>query len=456
MVFNDTIAAIATAQGAAGISVIRVSGENAFNIVDSVFVSISGKKIADMKGYTACFGNVVDGDKILDQAVALVFKAPHSYTGENVVEISCHGGIFITREILRLLYNNGASPAEAGEFSKRAFLNNKMDLLEAESVINIINANSKASASAAVATAQGALRKKIDSVKSGLVECAANLSVWADFPDEDMADMQNYNLIESIKSAISELDSLVYDYDRGRIIKDGVVTAIVGKPNVGKSTIMNLLSGYDRSIVTDIPGTTRDIVEESINVGDIVLRISDTAGIRETDDIIEKIGVDRALDKINTSELILAVFDNSKPLDDDDIDLINKIKDLNTIAIINKDDLEALTDVDYIKSNIKRVVTLSAKNGDGVGDFQKALESIFDTNSFNPYNGILSSERQRTAVMACLSLLKEALEGLELGITYDAVTVDIECAIDFLMELTGEKASDAIVDNVFSRFCVGK
>lgn len=453
---DSTIAAICTAQGEGGIGVIRISGENAFEIADKVFKNINNKKVVDMKGYTAAFGKVFDGGEEIDEAVVLVYRAPHSYTGENVVEISCHGGVFITKQVLRAVLNNGAVPAQAGEFTKRAFLNGKIDLTEAEAVIDIISAKSKSAARAALFVKDGVLRRKIDRVKENLLTQAAHLSAWADYPEEDIAEVSDDELFTTFDDAVRVLQGLLDTYDSGQAVKQGIDTVIAGRPNVGKSTLMNLLSGYEKSIVTDIPGTTRDIVEDTVVLGDVILRLSDTAGLRDTDDRVEQIGVDRAKKRLEQCGLLLAVFDNNQVLNDDDYDLIESAKNVPSIAIINKTDLEQKLDADYISRKIENVVYISAINGVCREELTKAVEKIAGTANLNPSEGILSNERQRLAVSNALSSVIEARTALETGLTYDAVTVSLEDAISNLLELTGESTSDEVIDRVFHNFCVGK
>lgn len=453
---NSTIAAISTAQGEGGIGVIRVSGPDSIRIADKVFNTISGKSLLDFKGYTASFGHIVNGGETVDEAIATVFREPNSYTGENVVELSCHGGLFITREVLRIVLENGAAPAQAGEFTKRAFLNGKLDLTEAEAVIDIISAKSRTAAKAALSAKDGALWKRISSVKSKLVTAAAHLSAWADYPEEDIEEVTADGLTQTIGECVTDLDNLLSTYDKGQTVKQGIDTVIAGKPNTGKSTLMNLLSGRDRSIVTDIPGTTRDVIEETVLVGDVILRLSDTAGLRDTGDTVEKIGVDIARSRLKTCGLILAVFDSSTELSKDDRELLDAIGDTPAAAIINKTDLESKIDEDYIQKKVKNVVRISAKNGDGYDDLVKIITNIAGTDDFNPSEGILSNERQRLAVFNARNSLKEAESALCAGMTFDAVNVEIEEAIEYILELTGERVSDVVVDSVFHNFCVGK
>lgn len=453
---TNTIAAISTANGPGGIGVIRISGEDAFIIGDKVFKNINGKKISEMNGYTAAYGNVYDDSEKIDEVVVTVFKAPHSYTGENVLEISCHGGMYVTKQVLRAVINAGAVPAQAGEFTQRAFLNGKMDLSEAEAVMDIISAKGKTEARAALACREGKISKEIFKINDILVTSAAHLSAWADYPEEDIPQVDNDNLKKNLTRAKELVENLLKNYDAGMVLKKGVDTIIVGKPNVGKSTLMNQLTGYEKSIVTNIPGTTRDIIEETVVLGDVTLNLSDTAGLRDTDNIVEQIGVEKARQKMETSGLILAVFDATQELIDEDVNLLKTISDLPSIAIINKTDKESVLDVDFIKSQVENVVFISAKNGDGISELVKAVEKITGTADFDPSVATLATERQRDCAVKALEAINEAIYSLEIGFTLDATTVSLEDAIQSILEITGERASEVIVHNVFSKFCVGK
>lgn len=452
----STIAAISTAQGQGGIGVIRVSGEDSFTIVDKIFKSVSGKKIMDIKGYTALFGHIYNNEEVLDEAVVLKYVAPKSFTGENVVEISCHGGMYITKEVLNAVIMSGASLAETGEFTKRAYLNGKMDLTEAESVMDIISAKSKSAARAALFVKDGALFKKSQQVKQLLLDKVAHLSAWADYPEEDIPEVTEDSIMDAIEESISILEKLLSTYDMGQVVKEGIDTVIAGRPNAGKSTLMNLLVGREKSIVTNIAGTTRDVVEDTVLVGNVMLKLSDTAGIRDTDNEIEKIGVQKTFDKINGAGLVIALFDNNEELNSEDIDLINKIKDMPCIAVINKIDLEDKVDKKYITNNIENVVYISAKQQDNIDELKNMIEKIAGTEDFDPSAGIVANERQRNAIRNAVNSLYEVKESLAMGMTMDAITVSLQETIDYLLELTGEKAGEEIVDSVFHNFCVGK
>ena len=453
---EGTIAAISTAQGQGGIGVIRVSGEGSIALVEEIFKSVSGKTLKDTPGYTARFGKIFDGEEVLDEAVVLVFRAPHSYTGENVVEISCHGGLYITRRILRLVLARGARPAEPGEFTRRAFLNGKMDLVKAESVMRVIEATGKSAARAAVAAKGGAISRRIDEVKAALVEASAQLSVWADYPDDETVDLAVDELKAKLDVCRANLSSLVRNYDNGKALISGVDTAIVGAPNVGKSTLMNALSGFEKSIVTHIPGTTRDVVEETVNLGEVTLKISDTAGIRETDDPVEAIGVDRAKARLTAAELVLFVLDGARDLTGEEVSLLESVKGNNIVAIVNKTDLAQRIDLEKARPYVKEVVSLSAKDGCGLDRLEAVVLQVVASETVDPAEGILQSERQFLTLKKALSAIKEALLALEDGLTLDAVTVSINAALDELLVLTGEKATQVVVDEIFSKFCVGK
>lgn len=453
---SDTIAAVATPLSAGGIGVIRISGESAIEIADKVVRTTSGKSLASLKGYTAAHGKVYLEDEAIDECVALVFRAPKSYTGENTVEISCHGGVLVTKQVLRAVLQSGARPAEAGEFTKRAFLNGKLDLSEAEAVMSLISAQGQQGMKAAFSTLDGALSRKIDSLCSILLSASANMAAWVDYPDDEIPELSNDSLKNSIVTVKNGLTSLLSKFDAGKAITDGVETAIIGKPNVGKSALMNMLSGFSRSIVTDIAGTTRDIVEETVRVGNVVLRLADTAGIRESDDLVESIGVDMAKTRIERATLILAVFDGSASLDQSDKEILDLCKDRDVIGIVNKSDLPSKADIDYLKATLSKVVFISAKEGEGEEELTKAIEEALGTDKIDTSQAMITTERQRVCTEKALSCLEEALDALNIGMTMDAINVCIESAVEALLELTGKKARETVVDEVFSQFCVGK
>lgn len=453
---SDTIAALSTPFAPGGIGVIRISGDNAIEIADKVIKPSSGKPLSSLNGYTAAHGKAFEGNELLDECVSLVFRAPKSYTGENTVEISCHGGVYVTSRVLRAVIGAGARPAESGEFTKRAFLNGKMDLSEAEAVMSLIGAKGESGMKAALTALDGALSKKIDSYCNILVSAAANMAAWVDYPDDEIPDLDTEVLLTSLNEVYGGLEALLGSFDAGKAITDGVDTAIVGKPNVGKSALMNMLSGFRRSIVTDIAGTTRDVVEETVRVGRVILNLADTAGIRESDDAVESIGVEMAKERIERAGLILAVFDVSRGLDDSDREILELCKKREVIAIINKTDLPQQADIEEIKKYIPELVFTSTLKGDGEKELSEAIEKILGTDRIDTSQAMLTTERQRAGAEKALCSVKEAIDALQFGITLDAVNVCIDSAIESLLELTGKKARETVVDEVFSRFCVGK
>ena len=453
---NQTIAAISTPNAPGGIGIIRISGDNAIDIAAKIFVPISGKNLAKSRGYQAHFGDIIHNDEKLDEGICLVFRAPHSYTGENVAEINCHGGLFVTKQVLRAVLESGAVPAKPGEFTKRAFLNGKMDLASSESVMALIGANSKQAAAAALNTLEGNLSKKIKECCNKIVSVCASLAAWVDYPDENIEEITLDEMKTTFSQVIAELQKIVKNYDNGKALTQGVDTVIVGKPNVGKSTIMNLLAGYQRSIVTDIAGTTRDVVEENVVIGDILLKIADTAGIRDTKNTVETIGVDLAKKRLERASLVLAVFDSSEPLSPEDFQIVEESKDKKRVALLNKSDLPCVADIKKIKSNFDCVVELSALTGEGSEELEKALSQVLLSGDFSTDYACLTGERQRLCCVRAIDHLKEAIEGLDSGVTLDAVNVCADCAVQSLLELTGETARSAVVDEIFSRFCVGK
>ncbi len=457
---SQTIAAISTGLIPSGVGMVRVSGPKAIEIADQVFQTVGQKPLQQRKGYTSAFGHIHDGDEMIDEGVAAVYRAPHSYTGEDVVELCCHGGVYLMERTLRVLLDHGARLAEEGEFTKRAFLNGKLSLDQAESVIGLIQAESAGAARAALAGKDGALKREILSVQKRLTGTAAHLSAWVDYPEEDVEELSPQSLVSEMEGSQKILESLYKKYDTGKMIRKGISTAIVGKPNVGKSTLMNLLSRYERSIVTDIPGTTRDVVEESVLIGGYALRLADTAGLRETEDQVEAIGVQWSRKKMESSDLILAVFDLSRPMDDDDHALLETVEGRTFIAILNKKDAASEADISagerLIREKASDVLVMSAQTGEGLEQLEQMIPKVLGLNKIDPAAAMIANERQRECVKRALDALAEGIEALRAGITLDAVSVCLEDALSPLMELTGERASDAVIEQVFEQFCVGK
>ena len=454
---NHTIVAISTPAGSAGLGVVRLSGPDAIPLAGRVFRPVNPDKTPEkLAGYIAAYGRVFDADGDVDECVALVFRAPHSYTGEDVVELSCHGGRYILQKVLRACLDAGAEMAGPGEFTRRAFLNGKMDLTQAEGVMDLIAADGQLAAQAALAARDGAVFRRLTEVKEMLLGLAAQFSAFVDYPDEDIPELMDYELAETLHSAMHKLNTLMDTFDAGRVLREGVDTAIVGSPNVGKSTLMNRLSGCQRSIVTDIAGTTRDVVEETVRVGEVTLRLADTAGIRDTGDTVESVGVELAKQRMLQAALVLAVFDGSAPLSEEDKALAESLADRSAIAIVNKADQPLQAEIAWLEERFSWVVTLSAKEGDGVEELARAVEDITGVDQLDTAQPVLTSERQYECLRKAVLDLDRADAALAMGMTMDAVSVMIDGALSAILDLTGERATDAVVDQVFATFCVGK
>ena len=451
------IAAISTAMAPGGLGVLRISGEDAAEIGDRVFRGISGKRLCEYKGYRAGFGEVRDSENIkIDDAVALVFRAPKSFTGEDTVELSCHGGIYVMNAMLDAVLKAGARAAEPGEFTKRAFINGKMDLTQAESVMQLIRAGGEQAAREAAAAADGRLSRRIGELKEMLKSMTAHLAAWADFPEEDVPEVDEGNLKSQLDDIKKELEKLLASFDKGQAFREGIDAVIAGKTNAGKSTLMNLISGKERSIVTHIPGTTRDVVEDTVILAGVTLRLADTAGIRNTADPVEKIGVDRSWQRLGNARLVLAVFDASTELDDNDRRLLEKLNPKNTIGIINKTDLPVKIEMKEIGAVLDKPIQISAGTGEGIEAIEKKVTEILDIGGFDPSAGTLYTKRQQEDAKEAYDQIESALDALASGMTLDAVTISIEEAFSALCRLSGENVSEEIVDRVFGMFCVGK
>lgn len=453
------ICAVSTPLAEGGISVIRISGENAISIGAKVFKPLSCKSVENMAGYTCAYGKIVDKNgREVDDGVLTIFRVPKSYTGENVCEISCHGGIYVTKKVLRLCIEQGAELAQRGEFTKRAFLNGKLSLTQAEGVMETISAQGEYALNSANLTKEGRLFRLISDMSKKFVTILGELAAWVDYPEEDLPEISEDNLRESLKNALAGLDKIIADHDSGMILKNGVDTVIAGKPNVGKSTLMNMLLGYDRSIVTNVAGTTRDVIEESAKLGELILKLSDTAGIHETDDEVEKIGVDIAKKKLKNAMLVIEVFDISRELDEEDLELLEYVKRLGkkVIIVLNKSDLENVVERSQLEKYSDYVIEISAKLDEGREELQKATEKLLGIGGYDADSTIFANGRQIACAERARKYLAMALESLDMGETLDAVTVMIDNGANALLELTGEKATEAVVDEVFSKFCVGK
>ena len=453
---KGTVAAISTGAAPGGIGVIRISGEKAVEIASKVFLPLDGSSLTELKGYRAKYGNIVIGGEKTDNAVALVFRAPKSYTGEDVVELSVHGGLLLVKKTLEAVLENGALPAEAGEFTKRAFLNGKIDLTQAESVAELISAEGEQSLKASFNALQGALSRKINGVLEKLLDVSAVMAAWVDYPDEEIPELSDTELLQTLEFCKKELNELLKNYENGQTVTKGVNTAIVGRPNVGKSSLMNMLTGTDKSIVTHIEGTTRDVVEEDVNLGGIILHLRDTAGLRESNDLVETIGIEKAHKAIDDAQLVLAVFDSSAPFGEEDKALIERCKGKPTIAIYNKSDLTRSFGNELAEDVFDKTVYISAKYNEGLDELSNAVNELLGVAEFDSSAPLLANARQKQNCENAYKNITEAIAALDMGMTFDAVNVLIDSAADELLSLTGKKATTEVVNNIFSKFCVGK
>lgn len=459
---ETTIAAIATAPGAGGIAVVRLSGAESYPIAARVFrPANAAKKVEDAKGYTAMYGTFREGDEAFDEGVALFFRAPHSYTGEDVVELSCHGGSAVARRLVEACLAAGAQPAAPGEYTRRAFLNGKLGLTQAEAVMDLISADGRQGAALANAALGGALAKKISAQKEALTAIQAHLAAWVDFPEEDVPELDGDHLHCVLSGVKAELDELIHNYQADTVLREGVDCAIVGRPNAGKSTLLNLLAGFDRAIVTPVAGTTRDVVEQAVQLGDIQLNLFDTAGLRETEDAIEAEGIRRSWKKLEEAGLVLAVFDLAAPLNEEDLEIARRCQGRPALAILNKQDLagqgEAFTAAQQqLVPYFKAIIPLTARDAASLQPLCQAVAQLLGTANLDPNAAALCSARQLSAAKEARDALAEALNSQEDGFGLDAAGVCISDAQRALARLTGEDATEATIDEVFSTFCVGK
>lgn len=453
----DTIAAIATGEELSAIGIIRISGDDSISLMDRVFFPVGGKKMSECADRLLAYGELRDeAGEVLDICLCTISRAPNSYTGENTAELQLHGSPTVLSETLALLFRNGARQALAGEFTKRAFLNGRMDLTQAEAVVDLIHSETAEAAKIAAGQLGGAIFKKVDAAYSKLADIMSHFHAVLDYPDEDIEDFEIENYAGELDDIAGELKKLLESFARGRLVKEGVAAAIVGKPNVGKSSVLNTLLGYERAIVTSIPGTTRDTIEGRLRLGGVLLRLVDTAGIRETDDVVENIGVKRSISAIDEAELILAVFDVSEPLSDEDLQVIDAVSSKeNSIALINKTDLTERLAVDKIENSFSRVCRVSANLETGFEELGALVAELFPKPKLA--NGeILTNARQADNVRRACEALDSAAAALRTGLTPDAVLTEVEESMSALGELTGKTVREDITSRIFERFCVGK
>jgi len=459
MYFEDTIAALSTPFGTGGISVIRISGENAFEVASKIFVS--AKSINEISSHSVTYGKIVDPTQktVVDEVLLLKMCKPKTFTREDVVEINCHGGIVVVSRVLELLFKYGARAAEAGEFTKRAFLNGRIDLSQAEAIIDLINSKTVESSKAAISHLEGRLSKKLKEIRAILVELLAHIEVTVDYPEHDIEEITGEKVLESLNIIKKELLILAKTFDRGKILREGISVVIAGKPNVGKSSLLNQLTGSTRAIVTDIPGTTRDTIEEYVNIKGIPAKITDTAGIRNTQDIVEKIGVDKAYKAIEDADLIIVVIAADTGILKEDAEILENIKNKKSLVMINKTDLVDKQKIDEIRKQINVDIVLEASviNEQGIDGLEDKISELFFKGDISQNDEILlTNARHKNLVDKAINSIDQALNSFALGMPLDMVTIDIKNSADCIGQITGESIDEAVMHNIFSRFCVGK
>ena len=455
---KDTIAAISTAMTNSGIGIVRMSGDEAFDIIKKIYKGKKDKDLSKVKSHTIHYGYIMDGEETIDEVLVMIMRGPHSYTGEDTVEINCHGGVFVVKKILETVIKYGARPADPGEFTKRAFLNGRMDLSQAEAVIDVINSKNEYALKSSVSQLKGNVQKKIKEVREEIIYHTAFIETALDDPEHISVDGYGEKLRITVDKLLKELDELLKTSDNGRIIKEGIKTVIVGKPNAGKSSLLNVLVGEDRAIVTDIAGTTRDVLEESIQLQGISLNIMDTAGIRDTEDIVEKIGVDKAKAHANEADLVIYVVDASRELDENDFEIIEMIQDKKAVILLNKSDLDTVVSKDMVKSYIdKPMIEISAKEESGIRELEETLKNMFFHGeiSFND-EVYITNVRHKTAIKDAYDSLQKVIMSIDNDMPEDFYSIDLLDAYESLGSITGETIGEDLVNEIFSKFCMGK
>ena len=455
----STIASISTAPGIGGIGIIRMSGEKSFEVLDKIFIAKNKQNIDEIKGYTIKYGNIVEDGNVIDEVLVSYFKAPRSYTTENMCEINSHGGTVIVRKILELCLKNGADLAEPGEFTKRAFLNGRIDLAQAESVIDVINAKSDKEAKSGIKQLEGFLSKEIKEIKQEIMDVLVNIEVTIDYPEYDTPEVQQEELSKMLQSVGQRLIKLEKSFDNGKIIKEGIKTAIIGKPNAGKSSLLNAILKEERAIVTDIAGTTRDTIEEFVTINGIPLKLIDTAGIREASDKVEKIGVEKSIKLAEEADLVIAIFDSSKELTEEDIEILKLIENKKSIILLNKNDLNSVISEndEQLKKASKNILKISALNKTGIDELYEKISELFNLNEINLDNDILiTNVRHKNIISKSLENVKKANGALNMNMPIDIITIYIKEILEDLGEITGEVVTEDIINEIFSKFCLGK
>ncbi len=456
---TQTIAAIATAMNNSGIGIIRISGDEAFNIIKKIFKPAKEKDLLHVPSHSVHYGNIVDGDKVIDEVLVLIMKGPHTYTREDTVEIDCHGGMYVLNKTLELVIKNGARIAEPGEFTKRAFVNGRIDLSQAEAVIDVINAENDFALKSALSQLKGSVSEKIRAKRAILLEQIAYIEAAIDDPEHIEMEGYGEKLLPIVDTCIADIKELLDSADDGRIIKEGIKTVILGKPNVGKSSLLNALLGTDRAIVTDIAGTTRDALEESLRLGDVTLNIIDTAGIRNTDDVIEKMGVDKAKEYAKEADLVVFVVDTSRELDDDDFAIIEIIKNKKAITLLNKTDLETKVDIQNMYKRLEGtpIIETSVTNEVGLDKFANTVKEMFYNKVINFNDQVyITNARQKAALTGAMEALVKAAESIKAKMPEDFYTIDLMGGYEMLGIVIGEAIEDDLADEIFAKFCMGK
>lgn len=459
MFIDDTIAAIATAPGEGGIGIIRISGEKSLQVANSIFKSISGKKIEEYNTRTLIYGHIVDNDKVIDEVLVAFMKGPNSYTTEDVIEINCHGGFISVKKILELILSKDVRLADQGEFTKRAFLNGRIDLAQAEAIIDVINAKTDMAHTVAQSQLEGSLSKKIKDLRFNVTEILAQITVSLDFPDEDVEHITYNTLKEKTIDLQKEINKLYDTSESGKILRDGLKTVIVGKPNVGKSSLLNAILGENRAIVTDIPGTTRDVIEEFVNIKGIPLKIVDTAGIRETEDVVERIGVEKSREFFSAADLSIVVLDSSRSLDPEDMEILESVQPNKTIVLLNKTDLDRVIDLDKIKEYIaeENIIEISALQHEGIEKIHDKIEEmVFAGTVRNSSDLVVTNSRHKDALYKAKQSIEDALNAIESYMPLDFVEVDFKNIWDYLGYINGDTVTEDLLDTIFSNFCIGK
>ena len=456
---SDTIAAIATAMTLSGIGIVRISGKDALTIIDKIYKSKSGKKkISECNSHTIHYGYIYDGEEVVDEVMILLMKAPNTYTREDTIEIDCHGGVYVMKRILETVIKNGARPAEPGEFTKRAFLNGRIDLSQAESVIDVINSKNEFALKSSLSQLKGSILDKIREIRSVVLHEIAFIESALDDPEHISLDGYPQTLNNIVDKEIKNIDNLLKTSDNGRILKEGINTVIVGKPNAGKSSLLNVLVGSDRAIVTDIAGTTRDILEEQINLNGVTLNLVDTAGIRDTEDIVEKIGVSKAKEYATLADLIIYVIDSSTKLDESDYEIIELLKGKNSIILLNKSDLNVVTEESEVKELIdSKIISISAKRNIGIDELENTIKDMFFNGEVSFNDEIyITNIRHKNLLNQSIISLKHVLNSISDGMPEDFYSIDLMSAYESLGLIIGESVEDDLVEEIFSKFCMGK